>query len=246
MAYAAAGLATASGGAISAEGEIHYSGPVNYAFHGRGSKTGQWHSFPLSNGARLWGGTIHINDLGIYDYAYFGLTGAIASNSLRAVPGFFGVAALPAKSVVSQGSFSFLGQRGVMQGLFCSYPDWKEPGIYYVGFRFGNGAGAQYGWVRIQWAGCPANFFIVRDYAWGDPGDQIKTGQRRLPQDVQVAPEAARKPDPVPRADSQGSLGLLALGAVGLQAWRKARRSVTPCRHAAESCQSERLSEASR
>ena len=83
--------------------------------------------------------------------------------------------------------------------------------------------------VRIKFAGCGSgdNKFIVKDYAWGDPGDQIKAGQTQLQEDeAQVAPQAAKKPDAAPVSDSQGSLGLLALGAVGLQAWRKSRRSV--------------------
>ncbi len=86
----------------------------------------------------------------------------------------------------------------------------------------------QYGWVRIKFAGCDdpgGNKFIVKDYAWGDPGDQIKTGQTQLHEDeTQVAPQAAKSADAAPLADSQGSLGLLALGAVGLQAWRRSRR----------------------
>jgi hypothetical protein len=111
-----------------------------------------------------------------------------------------------------------------MQGAFCSYPDWKGRGTYYVGFRFNTGAGPQYGWVRIRWDGCPANYFIVKDYAWGDVGDQIKTGQRQLHDgETQVAPQAGKSADAAPMLDSVGSLGLLALGAVGLQAWRAKR-----------------------
>lgn len=64
----------------------------------------------------------------------------------------------------------------------------------------------------------------MKDYAWGDVGDQIKTGQKQLHEDeTQVAPQAAKRPDAAPLADSHGSLGLLALGAVGLQAWRESR-----------------------
>lgn len=108
-----------------------------------------------------------------------------------------------------------------------------EPGTHAIGFRFNSGRGIQYGWVRIKFAGCGGadnrdNKFIVKDYAWGDPGDQIKTGQTQLDEDVtQVAPQATKSADAAPKADSQGSLGLLALGAVGLRAWRKSRRSVS-------------------
>jgi hypothetical protein len=103
-------------------------------------------------------------------------------------------------------------------------PIGKTVETYSVGFRFNDGGGQQYGWARIRWGGCPANDFIVKDYAWGDIGDQIKTGQRQLHEDeTQVAPQAAKSADAPPLADSWGSLGLLALGAVGLQAWRAKR-----------------------
>jgi hypothetical protein len=46
--------------------------------------------------------------------------------------------------------------------------------------------------------------YTVRDYAWGDPGDRVRAGQG-IPGD---APELE-------------SLGVLALGAVGVRAWRK-------------------------
>src|SRR5207253_4584461 len=98
---------------------------------------------------------------------------------------------------------------------------------YCAGFRFNSGAGKQYGWVRIKWGGCSANKYILKDYAWGDPGDQIKAGQTQLHEDgTQVAPQAAKSADAAPAAaGTQGSLGLLALGAVGLQAWRRSRRA---------------------
>jgi hypothetical protein len=115
-----------------------------------------------------------------------------------------------------------------MQNGDCISPYWQERGGYYVGFRFNTGAGPQYGWVRIRWGGCKpndytTNDFIVKDYAWGDPGDQIKTGQKQLHEDSrQIAPDATKNSDTAP---ASGSLGLLALGAVGLQAWRRSRRA---------------------
>ncbi len=53
--------------------------------------------------------------------------------------------------------------------------------------------------------------FSLVDYAWGDPGDQIRAGQTSLAGDMV---------DAVP---DSGSLGLLALGGAGLMAWRKRR-----------------------
>ena len=49
--------------------------------------------------------------------------------------------------------------------------------------------------------GAPGNSFTVVDYAYGDAGDSVDTGQ---------------VPEP-------GSLALLALGGAGLIAWRKRR-----------------------
>jgi hypothetical protein len=125
--------------------------------------------------------------------------------------------------VVSQGSFNGSGW-GRLQDYACEFPDFLEPGTYCAGFRFNTGAGMQYGWVRIRWGGCSWNGYTVKDYGWGDPGDKIKAGQRQLHEDeTQVAPQAAKSPDAISPADSQGSLGLLALGAVGLRAWRNSR-----------------------
>ena len=82
-------------------------------------------------------------------------------------------------------------------------------------------------WIQVQYwkrypiwlgpaeaVGSPSPFFfryVIKDYAWGDPGDTIAAGQRKsFDEKVSVIPEA-------------GSLGLLALGAAGLEAWRNAR-----------------------
>jgi len=78
---------------------------------------------------------------------------------------------------------------------------WTMAGTAFIGFRFNAGGGMEFGWARITMDGAPGNSFTVVDYAWGDPGTQIATGQI---------------PEP-------GSLALLAIGAVGLLAWRKQR-----------------------
>jgi hypothetical protein len=84
---------------------------------------------------------------------------------------------------------------------------WKEPGIGYVGFKFNDGTGWHYGWARIKKGREPRNFFELLDYAYGGVDEPIRTGQKH-----------SRGQTP-----TQGSLGLLALGATGLLAWRKAR-----------------------
>jgi len=231
MAYAVAGLATASGGAISAEAEIHYSGLVNYKFD-KESPGYEVHAFRLSHGAFLEG--FRYVRGASDNSADLLIEGGAVSHGFRIYSWSFAPSvadALPRGSVVSQGSFN-RSSLGRLQDYACEFPTFLEPGIYCAGFRFNSGAGMQYGWVRIKWGGCTVNKysvnkFIVMDYAWGDPGDKIKAGQKGPHDDnTQVVPQAVKKPAAAPHADSQGSLGLLALGALGLRAWRKSRQVI--------------------
>lgn len=81
-------------------------------------------------------------------------------------------------------------------------------GLGYIGFKFNNGSGDQYGWVRIETRPSgETNPFILRDYAYGDVGDKVRAGQKSS---NEMVPE-------------QGALGFLALGGIGLLAWRKSR-----------------------
>lgn len=74
-------------------------------------------------------------------------------------------------------------------------------GTGYFGFSFDNGGGTQYGWGRVTMSGANHNSYVLEEFAYGDVGDAITVGQ---------------VPEP-------GSLGLLALGAIGLTSWRKRR-----------------------
>ena len=219
--YAIAAGATAAGTITPAEAVIHYSGPVHYKFNVKSNFVEQ--TFQLSAGAFLIGAQNKVPFLGS-NYAGFGIFGASASNSLRgpgSVSGLNLLSALRGGSVVSNGPFfrnSCDRCYGVMQNGSCVNPDWQSPGTYFVGFRFNKGSGQQYGWARLRWRGCNRNSFIVQDYAWGDVGDQIKAGQTSSRDEAQGKPEA-------PAATTEGSLGLLALGAVGLAAWRRSRHA---------------------
>jgi hypothetical protein len=87
---------------------------------------------------------------------------------------------------------------------------WAGRGTDFVGFRFNNGSGLQYGWARVRMDGAASRFsFTVLDYAWADPGEPIKAGQTSS--SGMVIPE-------------EGSLGGLALGAIGIALWRKRRK----------------------
>ncbi len=186
-AYAAASAATALAGSNSLEAAIHYSGLLDVPFppHKDHSKT------------------------------FFTIDGAAVSNAFCGYEGRFGtnyVSRLSQGAVISNCHFlsppgSFLVLAPYSGGPFF------EKGIGFIGVRFNNGAGVQYGWARLRMPGPP--YFDMRfslvDYAWGDPGDQIRAGQTSLAGDMV---------DAVP---DSGSLGLLALGGAGLMAWRKRR-----------------------
>ena len=85
-----------------------------------------------------------------------------------------------------------------------------SPTTGYVGFRFdtnANGTNFHFGWARVTLNGdTPLNTFVVEEYAYGDVGDSIKVG------------EIGAIPEP-------GSLGCLALGAIGLLASRRRRKA---------------------
>jgi len=68
--------------------------------------------------------------------------------------------------------------------------------------------------VRVKTTGEGEYNFVVIDYAWGDPGNKIETGQKKNQGNEQAVTKS-------------GSLGLLATGAIGLKAWRQ-QKAVTP------------------
>jgi MYXO-CTERM domain-containing protein len=202
LAYAAANAATSLSGAHSAEAEIHYSGVIND--HVRSHEL-----VPLDHSARL-----RFNQFNTYQCT-FAIDGAAVSNAFCGYEGRFGtnyVSRLSQGVVIS--NCSFLAPRGSFLVLapYSGGPFFAK-GIGFIGFRFNNGAGMQYGWARLRMPG-PRYFemrFALVDYAWGDPGDQIRAGQTSLAGDqVEAGPD-------------QGSLGLLALGGAGLMAWRRRR-----------------------
>jgi MYXO-CTERM domain-containing protein len=105
---------------------------------------------------------------------------------------------------------------GLLAGEFSG--SFVLPRVSFIGFAFNGGAGRQYGWVRVKMSGYNSgNGFEVLDYAYGDPGEPIRIGQTSSPTD-------APPKQPVPR---QGSLGFLALGAVGLALWRQRRQAAS-------------------
>ena len=203
VAYGIAGAATALG-ATTAEAEIHYSGMINeFIFFTEAT-------FPLSNGAVLW--FKHSGTNTSYRWGFFELRSAAVSNGWRA-DSFFGnhvLKRLASNRLISNGNF---GQdfATLATSPFCNGFEFCERGFGFLGFKFNTGGGTQYGWARVKMHRAyriPENGFYVVDYAWADAGEDIRTGQRHSFSREQGAISPC------------GSLGLLALGKVGLDLWR--------------------------
>lgn len=216
LAYATAGAATALGAVPAAEAEIHYSGIVDVAVDPPPGQSLATVSLPLSNGASI---QFYVVSFGfsIYNAASFKILGADFQHAFRRKDTGFrsdAVKRLRAGSYVSQGPF-FQTKADSFGNIVSDYgsPEWKSGGQGYIGFKFNTGAGTQYGWVRIHIAEWRLTKIIVREYAWGDPGDTILTGQK------------SSSGDSVNALPDEGSLGLLAVGARGLEAWRAQRRA---------------------
>jgi hypothetical protein len=203
-AYAAAGAATALAGVGTAEADIHYSGVINAFFASQSSVV---QSFVLQNNAILQFVNIatQSESAGV---ALFRIQGAAVSNQFRGIADadFRYPDRLDANQLVADGAFEqFNGAFFATLAYGAGYANsqFLSPGIGFIGFRFDVGNGMQFGWARVNMGGTTGNEFTLIDYAWGDPGDMIRTGQTAIPE--------------------PGSLGLLAVGAVGLVFWRKRR-----------------------
>ena len=213
-AYAAAGAASAITGVSSAEAEIHYSGPIHQRVAAPPGEVVHV-PLPLDAGATLTftqaSGLAHMTIGGVggdfvAQYLLYG--GLYVSNLGRGVnlstQRFDNLCERTSTSyqlVCYGGTIGNTGKNGYFQ----------EPGVGYIGFDFDRGAGVQYGWARIKITGAPLYRFIVLDYAWGDPHQKIRTGQKSAKGTAEAAAD-------------RGSLGLLALGGAGLLAWRGRRR----------------------
>ncbi len=211
-----AGAAAATGlSVVTAEAEIHYSGTLQYKIanpHGSAHAT-----FPLSDNAAISFFNYSRGPNASYNIASFAIRGAAVSHGFRAShgPPYFGVGAsrLYSGDAVSRGLFRQTFPSSTYGNIRSFYGGghWDSGGRGFVGFKFNTGAGTQYGWVRIKITPAPAVKILVVDYAWGDPGDTIVTGQKR---------GGSKSVAAIP---ASGSLGLLAVGAKGVSAWREKR-----------------------
>lgn len=222
LAYAGASAASALTYASSAEAAIHYSGIINQVFDGCHGDSG---TFPLAQPGNFF----HLRDEVLAcssEYgggAYFGVVGlagaAFAGRynpSCNLLNNLASVSRLQRGDLISNRPFVSAQSGNIAieatdrcDGGWIGQFDGK--GVGFIGFKFNNGSGDQYGWVRIkmQKGENPNQNFKLLDYAYGDVGDHVRAG------------DTGNEP-----VTDQGSLGSLALGAVGLVSWRLRRRVV--------------------
>ncbi len=225
LAYATASAATALAGSHSAEAAIHYSGILNVSFppHIDTDRT-----FPLDQAGDFL--VFHRHEvrtphsLGRRDVDYFRVFGIASAAPRGCYATFLSYDVFASKLYFGQNvsdACFYNNNAGFM--AFNSYYEqyyfgpWRDRGPGCVGFKFNNGAGIQYGWVRIKMFGPPEHGFEVVSYAYADPGEPIRAGQKSSNEQV---PDQDSTDEQAP---DEGSLGGLALGAVGLLAWRKSR-----------------------
>lgn len=211
-AYAAAAAASTFAAAHSAEATIHYSGLINQRIGGRDRAI--FHldpaggTFVVSHFNFVYGSSSVPNGgvagFGVYapmSASVNGLSGGCRNNN-PCVSKLAQHDPISAQPFISRGgtlAWEYDGSHRSYYGQFL------DRGYGLVGFKFNNGAGVQYGWVRVRMEGGHNHMFSIVDYAYGDPGEPVLAGQR----------------GPNTFAPELESLGGLALGAVGLLAWRR-------------------------
>ncbi len=205
LAYATASATSVFAAVDSAEAAIHYSGKINQEFIIEETAT-----FPLDQPDNFFR-VRHHTGTGYAGYNYFTVAGQAGGSIVGfyndACAGFSPVWAskLQLGQMISRRPFVPAQSALLAIGTGCG--EFNHRGLGFIGFKFNNGSGDQYGWVRIFARRTFHDNFILIDYAYGDVGDQIRAGQKSTNQMV---------PD-------KGSLGWLALGGAGLLAWRRSR-----------------------
>ena len=223
LAYATAGLASSFAAGQSADAEIHYSGPLNILFD---ASPGQpvHKKFPLNDRSAYFGfANLRAPQPWTgYGWPVFSLRPPWMLDSLLPATAYMAGFLQPTSGEnISQHQFLrnkfqpgiyFNNKLGNLVRYYFNYGHWNRGDTGFVAFKFDAGAGIQYGWARVRIEGNPPRTgdFTVIDYAYGDPGEQLSAGQTSTAGVTKQIP-------------SQSSVGLLALGAAGLLAWRQQR-----------------------
>ena len=210
-AYAAAAAASTFAAAHSTEATIHYSGMLDAKIVGNrvltvplGSAAG---SFTIIHSFGRYGSTSRSGNVFFFLNAgspsvngfYIGKPEASVSNLDRGD-------AIPTRPFVPDGGVMASNSCGCSHGIRGQF---RDDGVGFIGFKFNNGAGDQYGWVRVRLLG-PWNQGKLVDFAYGDPGERVVAGQK----------------ESHPSGPQMESLGGLALGGAGLLAWRRRRQTL--------------------
>jgi hypothetical protein len=218
LAYATAGAASAFSSANSAEATIHYSGKIGEFIAGRcDPKSDRFQLDQPGDSFLLRQSLVFDCSLGYGGFAHFGVRGlagaSFAGFYCPSYPQIKSVSHLNRGQLISNRPFLAhnYGLLAGTTGRFCSgqFGNYGHGTVGFIGFKFNNGSGDQYGWVRVKFRDHLRidNDFWLMDYAYADPGEPIRAGQTSS---NEMVPE-------------EGSLGGLALGAAGLLAWRKRR-----------------------
>jgi MYXO-CTERM domain-containing protein len=216
-AYIAAATATGLIGTNSAEAEIHYSGLINQKIGPRDTRTFQLDpagaSFQAGHRNYVAGSSSFSAGGGAWLYFHGAQSAAVAGVSNVCSEDTICASNLNQHDPISIRAFAqgvgFLAYDFYFN-FWNSFGNFRYRGYGLAGFKFNNGAGDQYGWVRVRMLGPRRNMFSVVDWAYGDPGERVFAGQK----------------ESNPSAPKLESLGGLALGAVGLLALRRQRRAV--------------------
>lgn len=212
-AYATAGAASALTFANSAEADSFYSGIINRHFDGSVGVNPDVQSFPLEGGPVFSLGQFFSHSFGFAGFRIrLGSGTQAAGNSFagKAVGSYRYVYKLNFGALISAQNFvqnratppATHGLAPASMALGPGFPNsqWAVAGQGYIGFKFNDGTGGiDYGWARVTMDGPTANTFTLNDYFFSD--SPVTAGSGSVP-------------------DSGSSLGLLALGCVGLLAWR--------------------------
>jgi len=219
LAYATAGAASAFTCANSAEAAIHYSGRIGEFFGSGCDKSVRFQLDQPGDSLRLrhslsfcgtasYGGTAHFGILGRAGNAVAGFYNPCPSAHVASVSNLNRGQLISGRPFLARNS-GLLAAHTSFCGSGSSAGQFDSGDVGFIGFKFNNGSGDQYGWVRVQFVNrdpIDHDFWLV-DYAYADPGEPIRAGQTSS---NEMVPE-------------EGSLGWLALGAAGLVAWRKRR-----------------------